>query len=338
MKKRADGRYVKKVDGKSFYGTTEREVYKKILEYTEKKATGYTFKEVAEQWWDIEVEAISPSTVRGYKKSTGRAIEFFGDTPISNVSTADITKYLHHIARQGFSKKTVKNHKIVVSRIMHFATVECYIKHNPARDAELPRNLTEKKRKAAPKNEEAAIRNAADDEWMLPYFALMTGMRRGELIGLKWCDIDLEHDLIHVQRSVWYADGCKALEKETKTEAGQRIIPILAPLKERILKEIGSETPNPNHYIFGGEEALTEKAYRHQYKKYRERLGITSTLHQLRKSFATAAVEADIAPDVLKEIIGHKDISTTMNIYAEVREDRIKEAGNTLSNMMKNIG
>ena len=61
-------------------------------------------------------------------------------------------------------------------------------------------------------------------------------------------------------------------------------------------------------------------------------------MHQLRKSFATAAVEADIAPDVLKEIIGHKDISTTMNIYAEVREDRIKEAGNTLSNMMKNIG
>ena len=336
MKKRADGRYCKKVDGKFFYGATEREVYRKILEFTEKKAIGRTFKEVADEWWDIEVEALSPSTVRGYRKTTGRASEYFGDTPIADITTAEITRYLHHIARQGFSKKTVKNHKIVISRIMHFATIECYIKHNPARDAELPRNLVEKKRKAAPPNEETAIKNASDDEWMLPYFALMTGMRRGELIGLKWSDIDLEHDMIHVQRSVWYADGCKALEKETKTEAGQRMIPILAPLKERILKEIEQSKPNPNHYVFGGSEALTEKAYRHRYKKYKERVGITSTLHQLRKSFATAAVEADIAPDVLKEIIGHKDISTTMNIYAEVRESRIKEAGNALSKMLKN--
>lgn len=331
MKKRADGRYVKRVDGKCFYGATEREVYKKILEYTEKKATGYTFKDVANQWWEVEVEQLSPSTVRGYNNSTKRAIEYFGDMLISDVTAADITKYLHRLARQGLSKKTVKNHKIVVSRIMHFATVECYIKHNPARDAELPRNLAEKKRKAAPPNEEEAIRRAKDDEWSLPYFALMTGMRRGELLGLKWSDIDLDRNLISVQRSVWY-DGSQPYIKSTKTEAGERTIPILAPLREKI-----EQMPNgkPDHYVFGDDKPLTEKAYRHRYKMYKERVGITSTLHQLRKSFTTAAVNADVPPDVLKEIIGHKDISTTMNIYNEVREDRIKAAGNAMSKLME---
>lgn len=330
MKKRADGRYRKIVDGKAFYGDSEREVYKKILEYTTKKATGYTFKEVTDQWWDIEVEQLSPSTVRGYSNATKRAVEHFGDMLISDVTAADITKYLHRLARQGLSKKTVKNHKIVVSRIMHFATVECYIKTNPARDAELPRNLAEKKRKAAPPSEEASIRAAADDEWALPYFALMTGMRRGELLGLKWSDIDIEHGLINVQRSVWY-NGSQPYIKSTKTEAGERVIPILAPLREKIL-----EMPKgkPDHYVFGDDKPLTEKAYRHRYKKYKERVGISSTLHQLRKSFATAAVDADVPPDVLKEIIGHKDISTTMNIYAEVREDRIRAAGESLSKMM----
>ena len=334
MKKRADGRYRKVVDGKAFYGDSEREVYKKILEYTEKKATGYTFKEVADQWWEIEVEQLSPSTERGYKNSTRRAVEALGDLLISEVTTADITKYLHRLARQGLSKKTVKNHKIVVSRIMHFATVECYIKHNPARDAEMPRNLTEKKRRAAPPCEENAIKSAADDEWLLPYFALMTGMRRGELLGLKWSDIDMEHGLISVQRSVWY-NGSQPYIKSTKTEAGERVIPILAPLRKRLEEEF-EKHPNTNHYVFGDEHPLTEKAYRLRYKKYKERVGISSTLHQLRKSFATAAVDANVPPDVLKEIIGHKDISTTMNIYAEVREDRIKEAGNALSKMMGN--
>ena len=342
LKQRADGRYLKTITdprtGKRvyFYGTSEREINKKILEYTEKKTVGRTFKEVADEWWDIEVEQLSPSTVRGYNNTTKRAKDFFGSIPITNVTTADITRYLHHLARQGFSKKTVKNHKIVVSRILHFATVECYIKHNPARDAEMPRNLPEKKRKPATPTEENAIRSASEDEWILPYFALMTGMRRGELIGLKWSDIDLEHDLIHVQRSVWYGDGTAAHIKSTKTEAGQRMIPILVPLKERIMKEIKKCKPIPDHYVFGDEKPLTEKAYRHLYKKYKERVGISSTLHQLRKSFATAAVDANIPVDVLKEIIGHRDISTTLNIYAEVRESRIKEAGNALSNMMKN--
>ena len=334
MKKRADGRYVKKVDGKYFYGATEREVYKKILEFTEKKVTGKTFKEVTDEWWEIEVKHLSPSTVRGYKCATKRAIDFFGNMFISDITAADITKYLHYLARDSFGKKTVKNHKIVVSRILHFATVERYIKNNPAHDAELPRNLEEKQRKAASPAEERSIRNAANDEWLLPYFALMTGMRKGELLGLQWGDIDLEHDIINVQRSVWH-EGGKPRIKSTKTEAGTRRIPILAPLKEKIEEEKKKVRPLPTSFVFGGKEPLTDKAYRYRYQKYQERVGISSTLHQLRKSFATAAVDANVPPDVLKEIIGHKDISTTMNIYAEVREDRIKEAGNALSKMMQ---
>jgi integrase len=338
MKKRADGRYVKKVDGKYFYGATEREVMRKILSYEDKKEKGATFGEVADEWWDIEVEKLSPGTMKGYKKATERAKEFFKDYFISDISAADITRFLHRLARNNLAKKTVKNHKIVVSRILHFATVDRpYIKTNPTRDAELPRNLEEKQRKAASPADESSIRNAENDEWLLPYFALMTGMRKGEILGLQWGDIDLERDIINVQRSVWH-EGGKPRIKSPKTEAGTRRIPILAPLKKKIEEEKKKARPLPTSFVFGGEEPLTDKAYRYRYQKYQKRVGISSTLHQLRKSFATAAVAANVPPDVLKEIIGHKDISTTMNIYAEVREDRIKEAGNALSKMMQKLG
>ena len=334
MKKRKDGRYVKMVDGVLFYGATEREVYRKIMEHTEKLVHGKTFEEVAEEWWQIEAEQLSPSTVRGYKKATERAVDFFGDMHIADVSAADITKFLHFLARQKYSKKTVKNHKIIVSRIMHFATVECYIKTNPARDAELPRNLAEKKRKAAPPTDEIKIRNTPVDDWQLPFVALMTGMRKGELIGLKWRDIDLDSGFIRVSRSVWYGDGGSHV-KGTKTDAGDRSIPIVDPLADRLRELIQRDKPKPNHFVFGTDVPLSEKAYRYRLKRYNEKHGVTSTLHQLRKSFATAAVDADIQPDVLKEIIGHKDISTTLNIYAEVRDHRIKSAGAALSESFK---
>ena len=330
MKRRADGRYRKVVDGKTFYGESEREVYKKILEYTEKKTRGASFSEIADMWWEIEVSQLAPSTVRGYQKAAERAKEFFSDYLVTDISAAEITKYLHVLARQGFSKKTVKNNKIVVSRIMHFATVECYIKNNPARDSELPRNLKEKKRKAASEFDEASIKRTGPDEWQLPYFALLTGMRKGELIGLKWKDISLDKGLITVSRSVWYGNG-GSHEKSTKTEAGERSIPIVDPLKNR-LTVLMKNKPDPEHYVFGTEDKpLSEKAYRYRLKKYSEAHGITSTLHQLRKSFATAAVDAEVPPDVLKEIIGHRDISTTLNIYNEVREHKITAAASALS-------
>lgn len=330
MKKRADGRYIKVVDGKFFYGYSERDVYKKIFEYTQKKEHGITFFEVAEEWWSIEAIKLSPSSVRGYQKANDRAKSFFGDTPVKDITAAEITRYLHRLAREDLGKKTVKNHKIVVSRILHFATVEGYIPSNPARDAELPRNLKQKKRRAATPADEDAILNCSLDDWQLPAFALLTGMRKGEVIGLKWKDIDLEKGFIYVRRSVWYANG-KGNVKNTKTDAGERCIPIVEKLKPRILT-LSKQNHTSESFVFGDDEKpLSEKAYRYRLKVFNEKYGITSTLHQLRKSFATAAVDADVPVDVLKEIIGHKDISTTLNIYAEVREHRIKEAAKDLS-------
>lgn len=328
MKKRADGRYSKMVDGKRFYANSEKELYRKIYEYAEKKEKGPTFKEVSRQWWSIEVEKLAPGTVRGYDKATERANEYFGDMPIKDITTAQVTKYLFSLARQGLAKKTVKNNKIVISRIFHFAMVECLITYNPATAAESPKNLAEKRRTAATPDEEQAIRQHSD-AWLMPLFALLTGMRKGELIGLKWGDIDLEANLIHVRRSVWYGGG--AHEKTPKTEAGVRSIPILSELYPHV-KDARSH--NPQHYVFGGEKPLSEKAYRYRLKCFQKETGTTATLHQLRKSFATMAVGADVPPDVLRTIIGHKDISTTMNIYAEVRGERISGAAASMDNYL----
>lgn len=325
LKPRKDGRYQKSIIDKNgkriyFYGTSEREINKKILEYEEKQQIGKIFSEVADEWWNFEVEKLSPSTVKGYNCATKRIVEHFGDQSISDIKTADINRFLMSLARLGYAKKTVKNHKIIINRIFHFAIVSGYIHSNPANDSEIPRNLPQKKRRPASETEESIIKKSTEI-WLLPYMALTTGLRKGELLGLRWEDIDLKSNIIHVRRSVWYGPGVNI--KSPKTEAGVRKVPIISPLHEELIKRIGK----PQHYVFGGEQPMTDKAYRYQYQKFQKQTGIVATAQQLRKSYATLAVGANIPPDVLKTIFGHRDISTTLNLYAEVRDYRITEAG-----------
>lgn len=331
LKPRADGRYCKAItDPKThkrifFYGSSEREINQKILEYTQESERGKTFAGVADEWWSFEVEKLSPSTIKGYTCATRRIVEHFEDQRINDIRAADINRFLMSLARLGYAKKTVKNHKIIINRIFHFSVVSGYISSNPASDAEIPRNLPQKKRHPASEAEESIIRKSAE-VWLFPYMALTTGLRKGELLGLRWEDIDLKANIIHVRRSVWYGPGTNI--KSPKTEAGIRKVPIIAPLREELAKRTG----NPRHYVFGGEQPMTDKAYRYQYQKFQKQTGITATAQQLRKSYATIAVGANISPDVLKSIFGHRDISTTLNLYAEVRDYRITEAGTLFEN------
>ena len=330
MKKRPDGRYVKVItDPKtkkrvSFYGATAREATLKALEYEEKKNSGKTFGDVVDEWWRLEVEKLEPSTIAGYKGNTERLLSEWGKILVSEITTTDINRFLISLAKKGYAKKTVKNHKIIINRVFHFAIVCGYVITNAAQSAEIPRNLPETKRKPATVQEEGIIRENSD-VWLLPIVALATGMRKGELLGLRWEDVDLEKNLIYVRRSIWYRGGANI--KSPKTEAGIRRIPIIAPLREELLKHVS----DPSHYVFGDEKPLSEKAYRYRYEKFKRETGINATAQQLRKSFATLAVDANVPPDVLKVIFGHKDISTTLNIYAEVRDFRIAEANNLIA-------
>ena len=173
MKKRADGRYVKKIiDPKTkkpvyLYGKSMQEINRKLLDYESKLEDGRTFKDVANEWWDIEVDNLSPSTIKGYKCATARIIEQWCDICVPDITTSDINKFLTGLAKRGFAKKTVANHKIIINRIFHFAVLQGYCDVNPTREAELPRNLKKTIRHPATVDEEQIIKESAE-VWFLP--------------------------------------------------------------------------------------------------------------------------------------------------------------------------
>ncbi|MBQ2876969.1 MAG: site-specific integrase [Clostridia bacterium] len=333
--KRADGRFQKSItDPKTgkrifFYGASEREINRKILDYTRKIEQGRTFEEVADDWWTEAYEVISPTSVRGYRVAKERALMEFGKMHIRDIKARDISAYLSRLANLGYAKSTVKNYKIVISRIFNHALLAGDIEYSPTIGVEIPRGLRTKRRTSADEADEEIIKNTSD-VWIMPYLALMTGLRKGELLALQWADIDFTNKIIKVSKSLYYEGGAHI--KSTKTEAGTRIVPLLSPLLSKLLplKSV------PSYYVLSdnGKDPLSSKRFRTLMKHYQEKTGIKATLHQLRKSFATVSVKAGIEPKVLQSIMGHKNITTTYNIYADVRKDSIDAAGVKLDSLL----
>lgn len=334
LKKRADGRYVKVVkDPRTrkniyFYGKSEREITQKILEYTEKSKTGRIFSKIAEEWYDEATPELEYQSVKSYKPAYKDAINEFGDIPIKEITARDVSAYFRKLAKRGLSAKTVNQRRLVLNLIFKHAILNNDIDNNPCSAASMPKDMPKQIRHAASVEDEKTVKETSDI-WLFPYFTIMTGMRKGEILALQWSDIDFDENLISVTKSVYHT-GDRPHIKQPKTEESIRFVPLLQPLKERLLKiEL---RPNDN-YIFSddGIKPLTNRRYITLMDKYRAQTGVTCSAHQLRHSFATIAIENSIDPKVVQGILGHKQLSTTMDIYADLRKNAIKNATQKLN-------
>ena len=335
---RADGRLQTTVtDPKTgkriyFYGNTARELKEKILNYHQKKEKGKLFTEISADWWEEAEPNLAHQSKNGYLAAKRKADVEFADISIKDITAKDVTAYLRKLSMRYSSQKSLEKFRLILNLIFKYAVESGEIEHNPCPDAKMPKNLQKSKRKAASKSDEDIIKKKTDG-WLLPYFAIYTGMRKGEILALQWKDIDLENEIITVSKSV-YHDGDRPYIKEPKTEAGKRKIPLLKPLKERLLSIPERKKDN---FIFSdnGAKPLTERRYSTLFKKYKEETGITCTSHQLRHSFATIAFENGISPKDVQELLGHKQLSTTMDIYTEFREEHLKELTQKLNEKIR---
>lgn len=339
LKRRADGRYQKvivdKRTGKKvfFYGKTEKEINQKILAYTGEQEKGKTFNDIASSWWDQAQDVLATQSITTYKPALKRLTNFFNNKSIKEIKPMEISYFLSNLANQGYAQKTILNHKLVCNLIFTYALTQNYLEINPCASIIMPKALPKKKRTAAKSTDEEIIKKSYDI-WLFPYIAIMTGMRKGEILALQWKDIDFKNNSINVSKSV-YHEGDKPFIKEPKTEAGIRIIPLLKPLKEVLLKV---EDKTPENYIISidnGKTPLRKRRFITLYNKFKEKTGITCTAHQLRHSFATVAFEAGVPVKAVQEILGHKQISTTMDIYTDFRKNSFDEAANLLNEKFK---
>lgn len=327
MKKRADGRYQRSItiNGKrhSFYGTSPSEVNKKILAFEEKKADGRYFKVVAEEWYDDIVPTLSPTTLRGYKPAKEDAVSEFGETLIKEIVPQDIQRYISRFARQRYAHKTVTTKLQIIHQIFDFAILNGDIQYNPCSAVKVPRNLPREERQAASPDD---IQKIKQSDNLLALMALYTGCRRGELLALTISDFDFENDVINITKSVYFQNN-KPYLKRPKTRSGTRTIPLLAPLKEKLLRE----KIKGNIFNNGG-EYLTDKQARNMWDDFCEQSGVSCTLHQLRHAYATRLYELDVDVKSAQGLMGHADVHTTQEIYTHLTELKNRQTADKLKN------
>lgn len=331
MKKRKDGRYVDTitVNGKRkyFYGNTKREVIEKIAAFRETEADKSLFSVVINEWWEEHETTLSNNTIPPYYAAVKRAIEYFGSYRIESITPSMLFNYISYFAK-GRAEKTVKTQIMIFNLVFRYAVLKGYVLYNPARELKLPKNLKKTKIDMPSDKDIAIVKNSYNVPFGdFAYWALYTGLRKGELLALTWEDVDQDNMEITVNKSVEFL-GTQPHLKPPKTEKGVRTVPILKKLQDKIkFKKHG--------VIFhdGNGEYIKRDHYNRLWANYKKETGTDFNAHQLRHAYATMLYENQIPEKDAQYLLGHAQISTTMDIYAQIRNKQKKAIADKVFNI-----
>ncbi len=294
---------------------------------------------------------LRPSTYSGYGKDIeNHILPYLGTKKLTQLKTADIQKHYNRLLEsgrmnnnskgKGLSNATVRGIHMVLREALDSAVREGLIPRNPA-DGTSPPKIYRKEKQVLTKDQlESFMKLIENDEVWYDFFytEIITGMRQGEICGLRWEDFDEAKGTLRVARSVDFVHK-ELVIGETKTDDGKRTIYLPDSLR-RLLAErkkgAVSEWIFPN--LLKPELPLDpSKAYR-QFKKLLEIGNLPDIrFHDLRHTFTSHAANSGIAPKTLSEIVGHSKASFTLDTYAHVTGDMQKNVANIVTNYITDI-
>ena len=362
IRKRKDGRWEGRytagrdpVTGRTIYknvlGKTQAEVKAKLKSAIEKSGVQSlrTERYTVGQWLDTWMEnyaklQVRPSSHKTYQGFIENHIKpALGDIPLEKLTAMNLQRLYKHLLEngrvectesrskpKGLSVKTVRNINQMISSALNCAVEQRLIPANPTKGCVLPK-LERKEMKILPPEGlgtffEEARRSGVFE---LYYIDLATGLRRGELLGLKWSDIDLAKGIIHVRRQVLRQNG-EVVEAPLKTKNSYRNIAIGTDAIE-ILKGIEQKDEYVFPSPFGG--PMSPDSVLHMLQRVLRRAGLERIrFHDLRHTFSVLALQNGVDVKTLSTMLGHYSAGFTLDTYAHVTTSMQKQAANAVGN------
>ena len=369
IRKRSDGRWEARIiighknDGtpmyKSAFAKTQKSALKQLHQlldlYRDVDLTEecrMTLGEWMDKWMDeYMIFTIKENTIKGYRSQIDHQIKpFIGHKQLASLTTADIQKFYNKIKKEGrvhphpihghvLSDSMVRKIHMMLHEAMEVAVRERYIVRNPTDNTTIPKKTTTEKQVLDDSQLNRFLEAIQGEPYWHDFFyvEVMTGLRRGEICGIKWSDIDFNEGTLCIKRSVSTKEGGGVSIGETKTDAGVRTI-IMPPSVATLLWKKRSDAINEwvfPHYTNPSDPLHPSSAYK-KLKTLLKRLELPLLrFHDLRHTFATQATDGGVDPKTLAGILGHTDASFTLDTYTHVTSDMQRGASAIVNNMMQ---
>ncbi len=344
----------------------EAEIEKDKHDGIKAEARYVTINDLFELWCQLK-RGLKDNTFQNYKYMYNMFVRpNLGKARVSTVKKTDVKRFYNMLAdERGLQASTIDSVHTVLHQVLDMAVDDAYLRVNPSNNVlkELKQShafKTEKRRGLTMPEQELLLdylqRNHTYSHWY-PIIAVMvgTGLRVGEVTGLRWCDIDLDEGTIDVNHTLVYYDhrnsegkkGCYFNINTPKTKAGVRQVPMLDFVKEAFIQERDYQRANDiqcsvtidgyTDFIFVNRFGNTQhqgtlnKAIRRIIRDCNDEVLLKEeddpvllphfSCHSLRHTFTTRMCEAGVNVKVIQDALGHADISTTLNIYADVTKE-----------------
>lgn len=339
----------------------ENDVLRDILDGIKADKNSLTINDLYYRWVNLK-KGLKDNTFQNYQYMYRQFVEEdFGKIKVVDLKRTDVRAFYNSLLDSRHLKvSTIDSVHTVMHQVLELGVEDDYLRYNPSDNAlkELKRahNKDSSKRRALTFAEqkvfEAFLEKQGQYHKWYPIFGVLlwTGMRVGEITGLRWDDINLDEGTINVNHTLVYYDkgtdkGCGFSINTPKTKAGQRTIPMLPKVKQAFLmeKEYQKEcglTCNVTidgytNFIFinrfgsAQHQGTLNKALKRIIRdcnyevmdKGGEVMLPPFSNHSLRHTFTTRMCEAGVNVKAMQEILGHSDVETTLDVYAEATDD-----------------
>lgn len=342
----ANGRQIRKTTTfKAPEGTTPKIAEKLANEFAvdfERKVRGnlefadnMRFSELCEQYFNLyaknELKGVTAYTYQGQVKN--HLLPEFGSLRLKNFTPNRISNYF---AKLKLQPQTCKKIFTVLESIFSFAVRQGFIVKNPCVGVILPKAKNNDEKKMLNSSQvKTLMKMLTDEDVESSQFSaiirtlILTGMRSGECLALQWGDVDFENSVISIRHNLCY-DGQKTWLDEPKTQKSRRVIAMSAELAEllknhytrqQIIKNSVKYDFNPLDMVFTSQTGgfKDRSGLLREFKRFIKDTDFSfATLHMLRHANATLLLNSGVDIKFVSANLGHANISTTADIYADV--------------------
>lgn len=295
-------------------------------------------KDYLNEWlYVFKAKKLKPTSIKFYATmAKDHIIPGLGDKRLDEITVTDIQAFLDE--RAYLSKKYLTEMKVFLSSLYKDAMEDKLVDNNPATSRKL--SIPSEKVKVVHALQLEDFQDIAANLYRLDVrqrtllgLMMYTGMRRGEVLGLRWEDIDWEKKTINVTRNVTLAQNTPIITT-TKSENGIRTIPITSAL-ETILKENSEQVGFVVSAKADKESPLSHTMYNRMWQSISKKIDLHgASAHVFRHTFLTLIASTGADPKTIQALAGHGDIQITMNRYVDPSKQNLLKATETLESLL----